>query len=448
MSEETRPVPPFPPAELEFSGGATNDPRRPGPEYNNRWFIIRDGIGYWRNSDGGEPDGYVASRKEAGVWKGEKISPWNIGAGIMELLPLPQPLIITAADRDIKFGGLGKVGLSRLCILKNNEGQYVDGNLQPVAERALATIQRVDKLYAMDIVRPFTFELLVPADADTGGPEVQFTVKFAEAQRDTDAARFLVKYVAAEEVTGYSYFSSVGSRSNRAKAFVMDKKSLRRYFDDVKKELIVIELLKPMPLSKITDFFSKDAIELIKTAFKSEPIRGFMLSKLKVMPPAELDTFEKLQGWIEWNVGKVSTGGSTEITLDPLVVQEAPRTVEDVSMEIEVKRSRRAYGRCKFYRTEWGTDQAPITLVRLRELAEGAANYVTLRRAVLTECIEASDDCDYENKEDESLEDYQTDDTDDHETTWRDGTSGVDALIKAFMRQHLPEQLTRLERGT
>lgn len=366
----------------------------------------------------------------------------------MELLPLPQPLIITAADRDIKFGGLGKVGLSRLCILKNNEGQYVDGNLQPVAERALATIQRVDKLYAMDIVRPFTFELLVPADADTGGPEVQFTVKFAEAQRDTDAARFLVKYVAAEEVTGYSYFSSVGSRSNRAKAFVMDKKSLRRYFDDVKKELIVIELLKPMPLSKITDFFSKDAIELIKTAFKSEPIRGFMLSKLKVMPPAELDTFEKLQGWIEWNVGKVSTGGSTEITLDPLVVQEAPRTVEDVSMEIEVKRSRRAYGRCKFYRTEWGTDQAPITLVRLRELAEGAANYVTLRRAVLTECIEASDDCDYENKEDESLEDYQTDDTDDHETTWRDGTSGVDALIKAFMRQHLPEQLTRLERGT
>lgn len=441
--------PPYQPAEAVFNFGTVP------MEFKERAFLVltpqgpASSFGYWkRNQDSGMGNGYVTDRNEGDLFCWNKVVLWPSDSQRIELLPLPKPATITASDRDIKFGELGKVESNRLCILKNKEGQYVDGNLQPVADRMAATIQRVDKLYAMDIVKPFTFELLVPADADTGGPEMKETVKFAEAQRDTDAARFLVKYVEADAVTGYSYFSAIGSRSNRAKAWVMDKKNLRRYFEDVKKELIFIELLKPMPLSKITDFFSADAIQLIKLAFKSDNIRGFMLSKLKVMPPKELDTFEKLQEWIEWNVGKVSRSGTTEIALDAMATPAAPQTMEDVELAIPMTRSRTARGTCRFWRQESGQETLGLQLSELRDMAEESQSWNNFRRLILDELYNADDNVDYEEISESGTSEHATDDTDDQELKWDGGQVTADATIKAFMRQHLPEHLTRLERGT
>ena len=302
MSTRADYQPPYAPAERVFASPP------PSAEYGDRFFMVNDpqNGGYWlqHKEEPSRADGYTENRDEAGVWQWRHCWEWTAYGRTLEMLPLPIIMKeLTAAERDIPHTELGKLANGRILLIKDKEGKYCDIKLQGVMERSQAPIYKVGELFADKNLKEMVFELLTPPDASTGGVEMQEVVCYAEAQRQEDKRRFLVKSVKPDEVNGYSYFSGL-KHVSRKLAQLFDKKELRRQFDGVPKSEIVIELLKPLPLSKMEDFFKPDALALIKASPKNELIRGFMLSKLKVMPPAEADTFEKIQEWVIWNCEK------------------------------------------------------------------------------------------------------------------------------------------------
>jgi len=444
-----KPEAPFEPAEAVFES-QTQIPAG----LSDRWFLIyTEGreYGYWHASGSGY---HQENRNLSGPFSYHRAasSIQTVGGGIRtraELLPLPMPELTEPndADRDISYGGLGKVEATRKCLIKDKEGKYYDGNLKEVAERKLAPIHRVDKLYGLDMMKPFTFELLQPRDALTGGPGLKEVVCYAEAMRQEDNARFLVRHVKSNEQTGYVYFSNVEvlPTVSRSKAHMLDKKELRRRFDDVPKAEIIIEQLVPQPISKLEDFFNASAIQLLKVAPNNENVRGFMLSKLKVMPPKEADTFDKLKEWIEWNVSKASTKPMSSVEeWNPEILTPAPVTVADVGVQLEVKRRRMAYGKCTYSIRESGTDAPRLTIDELRELAAQSSTWGNFRNKVRDWIhTEEDDQADYNDEGDYEYSDYDHSDTDNHETLWV-STLRTDEALRGFMREYLPEHNNRL----
>lgn len=434
--------PPFPPAEMEF----TNE-NKPGRELYDRHFIVFDSERgeYWRNGSSNQPSGYTAFREEAGCWTGLHMKTWGFGSVTrIEMLPIKNPIPTepNEADRDIKWGELGKVGDQRACIIKDKEGKYLDGNLKEVAERKLAPVLKCCRLFGLPTLQSYVFELLKPLNADTGGPEMQEIICFAEAQRQEGNARFLVKSVKADEVNGYTYFYAPSIKAKRELCVPINQKELRRLYDEVPKVEIIIELLKPMPVSKMSDFFNPSAIDLIKAAPKNEQLRGFMLSKLKVMPPEELDTYDKLKEWIEWNVDKNAAKPKREKPLSEYATAPATATVESISMSIPIVRKRTIYGSARYYVQQSGRQNAELSMAQIREEANEAEDWSEFRDYIRNVAGDGDDSVNYEDIDSKHYENYEQDDTDHRETAWPN-IANADEIIKTFLRQHMPDVLTK-----
>lgn len=433
--------PPFPPAEMEF----TNE-NKPGRELDDRYFIVFDYERgeYWRNGSSNQPSGYTAFREEAGCWTGLHMKTWGFGSAKVEMLPLrnPIPTEPNEADRDIKWGELGKVGDQRVCIIKDKEGKYLDGNLKEVAERKLAPVLKCCRLFGLPMLQPCVFELLKPLNADTGGPEMQEIICYAEAQRQEDKARFLVKSVKAGEVNGYAYFYAPSIKVRRELCVPIDRKELRRLYDEVPKAEIIIELLKPMPVSKMADFFNPSTIDLIKAAPKNEQILGFMLSKLKVLPPEELDTYDKLKEWIEWNVDKSATKSKKEKPISEYMTEPATGTVEDITMTIPIVRKRTAYGSASYSVRQSGRQNVELNMVQIREQANDAESWSSFRDYLRIATEGGGDSVNYEDIDSKHYENHEQDEAEAAETAWPN-IANTDETIKTFLRQHAPDVLTK-----
>jgi hypothetical protein len=439
MSETTiRPVAPYQPAEQVFN---TRIPE----EYRGRYFLCHSSEGWWVAGDdnGSYASGYCENRDEAFAFTWEVACSWPTGRRTVEMLPIAPaiPSAPTAAERDIKWGELGKLGANRLCLIKDAEGKYLDGNLQVVMSREVAPVQKCSTMFGLALVKQYTFELLVPADADTGGPEMQEVICYAEAMRQDDTKRFLVKWVKPNEVSGYAYAMSARLMVCRGSAQLYDKKELRRYFDDVPKAEVIIELLKPQPISKMNDFFNEQAVALIKASPNNELVRGFMLSKLKVMPPTEADTYEKLEHWICWNVSNKPAVKPSRPVEEPII--PTTPTIADIELEIELHRSRIEYGRCDFRRNAGGVDTVPLTVAELSNLAATSNSWANFRSRVKNHASSKEDNCDYDEEEDSRHSEYEVTDSDGHCSEFN-SVSATDAALKTFMEQYLPTELQRL----
>lgn len=458
--------PPYAPAERIFlerlAGGIPAG-------YKDRAFLISmdDGMGYWKRVPStSEPGGFTASgytgmdRSMADVFPWETVRSWTYEGRKIEMLPglSRAPLEPTESERDIKWEELGKLAIARFCIAKDAEGKYYDKKLNQVVERKLAKVMRVGELFGSEKYKSFTFELLVPVDAATGGPALKKVVCYAEAQRQEGSVRFLVKTVKPNASNGYSYCSaSHNGHVSRSEAHLMDGNEMRRRFDDTPKAGIIIEMLAPQPISKITDFFTGDTLRLIQAAPKNESVKGFMLSKLMVMPPAEADTYEKLKEWIEWNVSsKNPVSGekavwSTEGWIIPgedmagTAPLEAP-TVAEVALTLQVRRRQTAYGRCDYSVRQVCTEGHEVTVQELTEIAGSARSWSEFRDAVRHHIHRnpVEDELDYIDDDDSmSHGGYEQSNTDNRSTDWRNATEADEAL-KAFMLQHQPDITNRL----
>lgn len=369
------------------------------------------------------------------------------------------PLEPTDSERDIKFEELGKLVTTRFVVIKDAEGKYYDDKLNQVMERKLAKVMKPGELFGREKYKPFTFELLQPVDALTGGPTLKEVVCYAEVQRQEESVRFLVKTVKPHVSNGYSYCSAshVGHVS-RSQAHLMDRKEMRRRFDDIAKAEIVIEMLAPQPISKITDFFTGDTLRLIQAAPKNESVKGFMLSKLKVMPPAEADTYEKLKDWIEWNVSsKQPTAAKSVETWCPVTGEWGTTgeftpdvvgqpTVAEVALTLQVRRRQTAYGRCDYSVGQVCIGGHEVTVQELTEIAGSARSWSEFRDAVRNHIHRnpVEYELDYSDDDDSmSYEGYEESSTDNRSTDWRSATEADEAL-KAFMLQHQPDLTNRL----
>lgn len=440
MSEEPIYIPPYPQAEASFTDVSAM------PELEGRHFIVyapgeSDSGSYYKCNSRGEADGYTSDWNQAGVFPWVMVRGWTYARRRFHMLPLPTQMTTpTPAERDLSQLEIGKLPEGRFLLIKDREGKYMDSSLQAAMERSQAPIYKVKDLFTNKKLKEMVFELLTPLDAHEGGAELQEVICYAEAQRQEDHRRFMVKRLLPNQSNGYVYFvhgkdTPTVSRKN---AWHFDKKELRRQFDDVTKAEIVIELLKPLPLSKMADFFVPSALELIKQSPKNELIRGFMLSKLKVMPPVEADTFEKIEQWVIWNVEKKR--------VRPLGISSDERVpvMADVRLGLQVIRRRMAVGRCTFSVRQAGNETIQMSLQSVQEALDGCDSWGDLKERLRDEVhAEYDDNADYEDQDRENTEDRETTDTNSHETVWRNH-SITDNAIKAFLNQYLPGSIDNL----
>lgn len=95
-------TPPYPVGVLEFAGAMADSPSRPGREYDERHFLLRDNDGYWLRNENGQPDSSSEGRNAGGIWTGNECRYWNIGThGVMELLPLQVIAQVEELEKDI-----------------------------------------------------------------------------------------------------------------------------------------------------------------------------------------------------------------------------------------------------------------------------------------------------------------------------------------------------------
>ena len=131
---------------------------------------------------------------------------------------------------------------------------------------------------------------------------------------------------------------------------------------------------KPRRRCLIGQFLGGDVVSLIKLAPNNATFRARVMAVVGEMPPKELDTFEKIKDWVEFNFPK---GSLAQIGTRVLPPENPPLTIGYRADETE-------YGKCRFSRqistrdTFRMTYDEVITLIRgsddmddaLREIGE------------------------------------------------------------------------------
>ena len=200
-------------------------------------------------------------------------------------------------------------------------------------------------------------------------------------------------------------------------------------------------LLLPLAqISAMSQFFSAPALELIKATPNSPEIRGFMLSKLGVMPAPELDTYEKLEEWIIWNVESKTAGAV--IPSAPVNPPTAPNN-RRMPLEIRLSVSETEVGRADYTATRSGRPTLGVSLEDLEQLAEESDDADDLRNRILMHLKEDESLMDDTETHDYEYDSEECTDTDNREVEFIDLTA-AEAAIREYVRLNMPEQYERL----
>ena len=155
--------------------------------------------------------------------------------------------------------------------------------------------------------------------------------------------------------------------------------------------------------SELKDFFGQNFVELMAKAPTNTLVRGQIMRHTGQLPPAELDTFEKLKDWIEINVDKPKRD-------EPKTAVESPRTtgptfnvlfhISDVEM-----------GTCSYSVSRNGEWMQEISLEDIREwIGEG----LNIRHIIQRIAERAESDQDAELVWDEESKEFDSYDCNDH----------------------------------
>lgn len=283
------------------------------------------------------------------------------------------------------------------------------------------------------------FELLPPAGPPPTPPEAEREITHAESQRMEGSERFRVKFnTPASPGREYAGINSIATNIHSACLFT--RSELNTAFGEYPKKDIAIELMKPCRISRLQVFFNSSVIEMLKTVPQNDQVRAFMMSRLKVMPPKDCDTFDKVRDWVEFNCCQ-----PRRVTKWPVAGAVPAARVVPVSdvLKLAVKANRKTRGKCDWSKEEEAHDTWSFRVEDIEGCADGAETLDDLIR-VLNGLL-------YDNWEPEygSVAGYQHDDheTDDDETETSISINVPMGETKRqlvnYLRCHRPELLTK-----
>ncbi len=244
--------------------------------------------------------------------------------------------------------------------------------------------------------------------------------------------------------TGVRYSDSGGTKDRDKAAIrtVDEWYNLVSWYNDSFVEVLKDEPPKPREdgtLSYLSDHFDDAFIGLINDSPTNPLIRGYIMKKLKVMPEASLDTFDKLKEWIE----KTFPVPERKSVLKKGKARSPSSGDPEVSIDFDY--SDTEYGRCSYKVGRFGRDTLAYNLSELREWIEDGLGKQELIDAII------------DNARSQDWPDMARDDdgesTDSHESSEYDNASvnasnGEKAMIETiieFLNQNAPELADRLE---
>jgi hypothetical protein len=195
-------------------------------------------------------------------------------------------------------------------------------------------------------------------------------------------------------------------------------------------------------LSYLSDHFDEAFIGLMQDSPTNPLIRGYIMKKVKAMPEASLDTFDKLKEWIEKTFPipqarmKLTKGKAR-----PVNVGEPSVTIKFEFQDVET-------GRARYSVTRYGTDNVEITLDDLREQIENGVS----KQELIDELISNQQQGEFPNMEwSDDGPDYEEHDSNDVRDSSANPEMGEKAMIDTiieFLNQNEPELVDRLEENS
>lgn len=271
------------------------------------------------------------------------------------------------AERDMPLHGVGGLPSNRGVLLKSKpEGPYLDGNLGDVSDRNQAPLFQVSVLYDCILTgklkEDFLVELLVPSDAYSGGPERdgEEDMQYKDVIKCKDAkVKFLIRLInPVHSNSGYVYYKEGVGYTRRSEASALTAKKIK--YMGLSPDQFLYEKLKPVKLCSINQLFSGTKLALVKAAPTNETVRGLILAATGQMPPDNLDSYEALAEWLEWNCEPRSGTAPTSIKLP-----ETPLPRPTFALSFQLKRT--VQGHCRYTVNQLMTHHAHLTVANVEE---------------------------------------------------------------------------------
>jgi hypothetical protein len=262
-----------------------------------------------------------------------------------------------SAECEVTMREVGRYPSNRKYLARRGD-KYLDANFQEVEsrERAYQHTSAIWQLREQAYMQGLVFERLIDPSVFEGGFETT-PVTLEQIKEMPDTSRYYIKRKTPSEL-GFFYLNASFSGDKRSNAYGYKKESCIGSVV-ANSDIYEFELLPPMKQSLIGFFFNDSALKLIRCNMRSDMVRAFMMSKLGVMPPEELTSFDALQDWIEWNVACPGKQLTPQDAMEKMVNQpfECKNKVTEVSS-----------GTCQFKIVRTGDWSGSISPRRFREL--------------------------------------------------------------------------------
>jgi hypothetical protein len=434
-------TPPFLEAErIVAHGEAANMPE-------HRRFLVRDcgsngntATPYWQN----RANGYRTRNDADALWTPSGIAHYLASGNHVAIELLPEQPVGTV-EKLITVDELDNTPLVRICRLEKLDGTPIGPTLKGSADGKTYGYWSVHELYEMkerlknkEGKDKFKVCLMARPDALVGGPELEKLVTLEElkALEGTKPPRkVLVRSVNASEDGYYYVDSATGQNTARSRATQFNVEEAAKFETGQ-----LFELLKAKKLSEFNKLFHSSLINLIKACPNNEVVRGVLLARLRVAVPAECDTYDKIVEWVEWNCdGKVPDINGRPMRPVPVGLRAQPTGPR---FEMVIVQSRRDLGRCSYSVSESGVSRGRFSAEDIDDIIQDATS-INEALGMLRDHIAENEDCDYEADDEYSYEDYETQDTDNHETEIDQPTDTKQLFIQ-WLQTHMPERADEL----
>ncbi len=197
--------------------------------------------------------------------------------------------------------------------------------------------------------------------------------------------------------------------------------------------------------SLLSHHFKADFIELMKMTPNNEQIRGIIMQKLKHQPAASLDTFEKLQDWIE---GTFPPGGlkappskeGEEVPFEPALAR--PPAEPSITFEFNVADTES--GTCTYENERRGDMEVRLTKALIEEWIEDGKDLDGILARLQERADENAGDTEMTDAGDISYNNYDPTDINNESVDSVASTHEITNQLADFIRAHLPEHVEDL----
>ncbi len=247
--------------------------------------------------------------------------------------------------------------------------------------------------------------------------------------------------------TGERYVDGNGTEDREKAAIktVEEWYNLTSWYNNTFVEVLKDEPPKPREdgtMSYLSDHFDDAFIGLINDSPTNPLIRGYIMKKLKVMPEASLDTFDKLKEWIE----KTFPVPERKSVLKKGKARSA--TVGDPEVSIDFSYSDTEYGKCDYKAGRIGRDTLSFNLSELRELIEDGFG----KQELIDNLIDNARNQDWPDMawddDGESTDSHESSDYENPSVSAYNGEKAMMETIIEFLHQNAPELAERLEENS